>query len=63
MKVLLDEDGIIYFADIKGDCPKCGGQLKLCRNENTYKVYGICNRNRDHKYKFDHTRFIGTEVE
>jgi len=51
----LDGEGYIFFTEIGGVCPKCGGELKL-RNVGKNKTTILrCTRNPDHCWRFDPT--------
>lgn len=57
----VSEEDQIYLTKIKGSCP-CGGILKL-KSLPSGQCIGVCNKNRDHIFSFDHTTFTGYRLE
>lgn len=62
-----DKNGAVFITKITGKCNihKCDGNLSLRLikiNENLSKTIIQCNRNLEHKWKFDYTIFDDSDL-
>lgn len=48
-------NGKIAYTGITSECPHCKGQIRILKNNGSYKAY--CMRNNDHNFEFDYTKF------
>ncbi|MBL4934251.1 zinc ribbon domain-containing protein [Clostridium sp. YIM B02515] len=64
LKLKCNNDGTASLLDLSGVCPKpkCGGKIKLYKDNITGKIIGYCEKNHDHKFTFDHTDFSGKDI-
>lgn len=53
-------DGKIAVVRVDGECPVCNGKLSIITEQN--QKVGVCARNSNHIFDFDHTLFKGERL-
>lgn len=55
----VDKDGDLLATKMEGVCPICSGSLMIVERDTVEgpKYFGVCSRNSDHHWRFDHTIF------
>lgn len=54
--------GEIYRIKVYSKCPKCGSDVNIRKIKDKEKYIGVCDRNLNHKFAFDHTDFTGEPI-
>lgn len=60
---LVDENKLVRrIKKLKGKCNICDGNLFFYKDDNTGDVIGVCKKNNNHRFRLDHTSFIGEKI-